>query len=164
MKWFRIILRTLVVLFLQATIFNRLHITNACHPYMYVLLLICLPVIPRWGELLYGFAVGVLMDIVCSSPGIHTAACVLVAWIRPMFLDHFLQEAERVTDQVVPASVGNSVFMRLSLWITLLHHLTVFTLDTWSWAHWYWVVLQVLVSGIITLGCIYVYGFLFHKS
>lgn len=164
MKWIQLFLRTVVILFLQIVIFNKLQLAGVCHPYVYVLLLICLPVMPRWTELLVGFGLGVMMDIICSSPGIHTAACVLVSWLRPILLEYYLQDAERVTGEVVAASVGNSVFVRLSLWLTVLHHLVVFSLDTWSLSQWYWVLLQVVVSAAISLLCILLYGFLLRRS
>ncbi len=164
MKWFQLVIRTIIVLFLQIAIFNHLPLFNLCHPYIYILLLICLPIMPRYAEMLVGFALGVIMDCVCSSAGIHTMACVAISYIRPIILSRKVQEIERVTGEVVAGSIGNATFALSSIWLTLIHHLIVFSLDTWSWAHWYWVVLQVIISGSITLACVYVYGFLLRRS
>ena len=46
MKWVRIILFGLLMLFVQTTVFNNLHTLGVCHPFVYVLFLICLPVMP----------------------------------------------------------------------------------------------------------------------
>ena len=141
MKWVRIILFGLLMLFVQTTVFNNLHTLGVCHPFVYVLFLICLPVMPRWAEQLFGFAMGVAMDCICSSPGIHTAACAMVSWLKPMLLARMV-----------------------SVLLTVLHHLTVFALDAWSWSQWWWVLLEVVVSGAVTIGVLFVYGFLIHRS
>ena len=52
----------------------------------------------------------------------------------------------------------------LSVLLTVLHHLTVFALDAWSWSQWWWVLLEVVVSGAVTIGVLFVYGFLIHRS
>lgn len=164
MKWVRIILFGLLMLFVQTTVFNNLHTLGICHPFVYVLFLICLPVMPRWAEQLFGFAMGVAMDCICSSPGIHTAACAMVSWLKPMLLARMVQESERIVGPIVAASAGVQPFIRLSVLLTVLHHLTVFALDAWSWSQWWWVLLEVVVSGAVTIGVLFVYGFLIHRS
>ncbi len=164
MKWLRILLGAILLLFLQMAIFNHLHLWGLCHPFVYILLLLCMPLMPRWAEILTGFALGCLMDCICSTPGIHTSACVLISWLRPIMLSRMVQDSERLVSAIVPETIGVLPFVRLTVILTLLHHLWVFALDTWSWQLWYWVLLQVVFSSIITLGCIFAYGFLIHRS
>ena len=164
MKWFRIIVAALFLLFLQTTVFNNLHVLGFCHPFVYVLFLICLPVMPRWVEQTIGLAMGFVMDCICSSPGIHTAACVFVSWLKPLMLARMVQESERIVGPIVPQSAGTQPFIRLVVLLTLFHHLIVFALDAWSWSLWYWVLLEVTVSSAITIGGGFVYGFLIHRS
>lgn len=164
MKWFRIISAALLLLFLQTAVFNNLHILGLCHPFVYVLFLICLPVMPRWAEQLSGLAMGVAMDCICSSPGIHTAACVAVSWLKPLMLARMVQESERLVGPIVPLNAGVQPFIRLTVILTLLHHLTVFSLDAWSWSLWYWVLLETIVSAAVTIGAGLVYGFLLRRS
>ncbi len=164
MKWFRIIVAALFLLFVQTTVFNNLHVLGFCHPFVYVLFLICLPVMPRWEEQLIGLAMGVTMDCICSSPGIHTAACAAVSWIKPLMLARMVQESERIVGPIVPLNAGVQPFIRLVVLLTLLHHLAVFSLDAWSWSLWYWVLLETVISSVVTIGGGFVYGFLLHRS
>lgn len=164
MKWVRIIAAALLLLFLQTTVFNNLHMFGVCHPFVYVLFLVCLPVMPRWAEQLIGFAMGIMMDCICSSPGIHTAACALVSWLKPMLLARMVQESERIVGPIIPQSTGIQPFIRLTVLLTMLHHLLVFSLDAWSWSLWYWVLIETVVSSAVTIGMIFVYGFLLHRS
>lgn len=152
------------MLFLQTAVFNNLHAFGLCHPFVYVLFLICLPVMPRWAEQLTGLAIGFMMDCVCSSPGIHTAACVAVSWLRPVMLSRMVQESERIAGPVVPQTAGVLPFVRLTTILTVTHHLIVFSLDAWSWGLWYHVLLETAVSSAVTIGVIFVYGFLLHRS
>ena len=47
--------------------------------------------------------------------------------------------------------------------LVLVHHLTVFLLAAWSWAHIGYVLLETLVSSIITILIILGYNFLKYR-
>ena len=164
MKWVRIIVAALLMLFLQTAVFNNLHTFGLCHPFVYVLFLICLPVMPRWAEQLTGLTIGFLMDCICSSPGIHTAACAAVSWLKPLLLSRMVQESGRIVGPIVPQTAGVLPFVRLTTILTVMHHLMVFALDAWSWNLWYWVLLETAVSSAVTVGIVFVYGFLLRRS
>ncbi|MCR4664797.1 MAG: rod shape-determining protein MreD [Paludibacteraceae bacterium] len=164
MKWVRIISVGLLLIFLQTMVFNNLHVLGVCHPWVYLLFLVCLPVMPPWAEQLIGCVTGVMMDCICSTPGIHTAACVMVSWLKPVMLSRMVQESERIVGPIVPHTAGILPFIRLTTILTVMHHLLVFSLDAWSWSLWYWVLIETIVSSAVTVGVIFVYGFLLHRS
>lgn len=99
MEWIREIGRLLILLALQVLLFDHLHIAMWGFPMVYILFLINLsPRLPKWIELFVGAAIGLLMDIWYSSLGIHMAACVAVAFVRPLLLANMMQDVERIKD------------------------------------------------------------------
>lgn len=95
MEWIKEIGRLLLLVALQVLLFDHLHIAIWGFPMVYILFLLNLsPRLPKWAELLIGCSVGLLMDVWYSSLGIHMAACVAIAFIRPMLLDNMLQDIE----------------------------------------------------------------------
>jgi rod shape-determining protein MreD len=145
-------------LLIQVLLFNNLHFMGICFPYVYIAALICLPVMSRPTEMLIGFATGLLMDMFCSSPGMHTAACVLITWLRPVMLSRMVQEYERVTIPVSGASIGVAPFVRLAVTLCLLHHAVVFLMDDWSLLQPGWLFLRWTVSSAMSLLFILGYG------
>ncbi len=119
---------------------------------VYILFLINLPAkTPRWAEMLIGFIVGLLMDIWFTSLGVHIAACVAISFLRPILLHNLVQEIERVSGDVCSLSIGRVEYIKCAVILTLIHHFIVFALEAWSLQNWWIVLLQTIISSIMTL-------------
>ena len=151
MEWIKEIGRFIVIIALQVLLFDHLHISIWGFPMVYILFLLNLPPhTPRWAELLIGFGVGLMMDICNTSLGIHIAACVAVAFLRPILLNNFVQNIERITDQVSGKSIGVVEYVKCVVLLTIIHHFIVFSLETWNWSNWWMILLQTIISSTLT--------------
>lgn len=160
MEWLRQIGRLALLMALQVLLFNRLQIAGLCFPMVYILFLLNLPTrLPRWGEMLIGFAVGLLMDIWFNSLGVHIAACTAIAFLRPLLLSNLVQEMERVNGEVRSLSIGRIEYIKCVVILTLIHHFIVFSLEAWSLQNWWIILLQIICSSIMTLIVILGYDF-----
>lgn len=152
MKWIKIILTTIIVILLQVTIFNRLQINGWGYPMVYILLLLNIPPQnPRWIEMLVGTLVGLIIDICNNSLGVHMAACVALAYLRPIILKKMVQDVERIKGEICSRSVGGIEYLKCIVLLTILHHLMVFGLEAWSIQNWLLIVLQTLCSSFLTI-------------
>src|SRR3970282_1337532 len=78
------IFRFLLLLAVQIIIFNNMNFLGYISPFPYVLFIILYPVNGnKFGLLLAGFFLGIIMDMFSNSGGIHTAACLVLAFYRP---------------------------------------------------------------------------------
>lgn len=154
----RHILSLVIVLLLQMLVFNNLHFLGICHPYIYVLFLIALPIrIPQWIELLIGFGVGLIVDMFCGSPGVHTAACSFLAYLRPIFIRRTIQDAERISMTIDGLSIGFNEYVKLVVLYTILHHTLVFLIEAWSLAHFWLLLAKIIVSSLFTIALLLFY-------
>ena len=161
MEWIREIGRLLLIVVLQVLLFNHLHIAIWGFPMVYILFLINLsPRVPRWAELLIGCIVGLLMDVWYSSLGVHMAACVAIAFIRPILLSNTVQDIERIKDNISIQTIGRIEYTKCVVILTVMHHFIVFTLETWNIQFWWMILLQTLISSIMTLCIILGYEYL----
>ncbi len=152
------IVRFILLLFLQVLLINNLHWLGLVHPYIYVFFLLMLPVaLPRWAEMLLGVITGCTMDMFCSTPGVHMAACVAVTYLRPILLARLVQDSQRIATQVCSATIGDWPFISLASLLTVLHHGLVFILEAWSWQHVWWTLLGVLISSLISIVLVVLY-------
>lgn len=160
MEWLRQIGRLALLLALQVLLFNRLQIAGYCFPMVYILFLFNLPSrLPRWGEMLIGFAVGLLMDIWFNSLGVHIAACTAITFLRPLLLNNLVQEMERVNGEVCSLSIGRIEYIKCVVILTIIHHFIVFSLEAWSLQNWWIVLLQTIGSSLMTLIVVLGYDF-----
>ena len=154
----RHILSLVIVLLLQMLVFNNLHFLGICHPYIYILFLIALPIrIPQWIELLIGFGVGLIVDMFCGSPGVHTAACSFLAYLRPVFIRRTIQDAERISMTIDGLSIGFNEYVKLVVLYTILHHTLVFLIEAWSLAHFWLLLAKIIVSSLFTIALLLFY-------
>ena len=161
MDWIKQIGRFIVVMVLQVLLFNQLQLWGVCHPYVYVLCLLMMPItLPHSVDMVIGAVVGLLMDVCCNSLGIHTASCILVMFLRPYLIAAFVNEKERLTEQISVRAIGFEAFIKYAVLLVMIHHLAVFMLAAWSWSHIGFVLAETVVSSMMTLLLIIGYSIL----
>jgi len=156
--------RYVVVMLLQVLLFDQLQLWGACHPYIYILCLLMLPItLPHSVDMLIGAVVGLVMDIFCNSLGIHTASCILLMFVRPYLLGVIVNDKDRLNEQIHLRTLGMEAFIKYVVILVFIHHLMVFSLAAWSWHHIGFVLLETVVSGVITCFIIIGYNILKYR-
>jgi hypothetical protein len=122
----RNIVRFAFFILLQVYVLNKIpHLHRYITPYLYYLFLLWLPFsVSRQWLLVIGFLTGITLDYFMMTPGLHAAACVLIAYIRPFVIsvltprdssDFNYREPSPQAMQWTPYAIY--VFV-----LTLLHH------------------------------------------
>lgn len=94
-------------------------------PYIYYLFILWLPFsIPRFWLLVVGFLTGLSLDYFTQTPGLHAAACVLIAYIRPFMINILLPKdtSEFNYREPSPRTMGWTPYAVYVLVLTLFHH------------------------------------------
>lgn len=164
MEWTKQIGRYLLVMLLQVLLFDQLQLWGACHPYIYVLCLLMMPItLPHNVDMLIGAFAGFIMDIFCNSLGVHMAACILLMYIRPYLIGFIVNDKDRLNEQISLHAIGMEALLKYTVIMVLIHHLTVFSLAAWSWSHMGFVLLETIVSSTITILLVIGYNILRYK-
>ena len=164
MDWTKQIGRYILVMALQVLLFDQLQLLGACHPYIYVLCLLMMPItLPHSVDMILGAAAGIIMDIFCNSLGVHTAACILVMFIRPYLIGAIVSDKDRLNEQINLHTIGMEALVKYVIIMVLIHHLTIFLLAAWSWHHIGIVALETIVSSTVTILIIIGYNALRYR-
>lgn len=164
MDWIRQLGRYVVVMLLQVLLFNQLQLFGVCHPYIYVLCLLMMPLtLSPMADMIIGAAVGLLMDVFCNTLGVHTAACILLMFIRPYLVGALVNDKDRLNEQLTSRTLGIEAMIKYVVIMVLIHHFTVFMLAAWSWTHFWFVLAETVVSSALTIGIILGYNLLTDK-
>ena len=164
MDWTKQLIRYIVVMLLQVLLFNQLQLWGACHPYIYVLCLLMMPItLSHSTSMLIGAIVGLIMDVFCNSLGVHMAACILLMFIRPYLIGLIVNDKDRLNEQISLRAIGMEALIKYVVILVLIHHLAVFMLAAWSWQHFGFVLLETVVSSMITIIIIIGYNALKYK-
>lgn len=144
-----------VSVLLQALILNNIHFFGYATPFLYVYLLLKFDAnISRYALLLWGFFMGLSIDIFSNTPGVNAAAATLLALARPFLIKLFAPRES--PDDMEPGfrDMGSGPFMRYTTVSLLIHQTTLILLVTFSFAHPGAMALKIVGSTLLTALCI----------
>jgi rod shape-determining protein MreD len=82
------IIRFAAFIFIQVYLLDKTHLHRFIIPYIYYLFILWLPFsVSRMGLMFIGFLLGITLDMFKTTPGLHAAACVLIAYLRPFVIN-----------------------------------------------------------------------------
>ena len=101
-KWF------VMLIALQVLVFNHIHIAGYATPLPCVYFLLILPSdTPRSALLMWGFALGFIVDTFTNTPGMAAAALTFIGFIRPALL-HFFSPRDKEDNAYLPSAATSS--------------------------------------------------------
>lgn len=167
-EFFRNSIRFIFFLSFEVYILNRIpHLHHFISPSLYFLFILWLPfaVSDRW-LLVIAFFSGLTLDFFLQAPGLHAAACVLIAYVRP-FLISVLTPRES-TDfnyrEPSPQSLLWAPYFIYVFILTLLHHTWVLFLEWLSFGSFSDFLLKVISATGISLLLIFTVELLFPRT
>ncbi|MCJ7820248.1 MAG: rod shape-determining protein MreD [Bacteroidales bacterium] len=141
-----------LLMLLQLLVFNNIQFSGYVNPYVYVMLIIILPLnMPSWIILIIAFMTGFTVDAFSGTMGVHTFATVLAGFMRPWIIS--LNITREAADPVTAPSVQNNGlrwFFTFTLLIVLVHHLALFYVEVFSFSGFFRTFLRAMVSTAFT--------------
>lgn len=160
--------RLLIFILVQVYVLNKIpHLHRFIVPYLYFLFILWLPFgISRLGLLLTGFAAGLLLDYFTNTPGLHAAACVLIAYIRPFIITVLIPKdsTEFNYREPSPRAMGLAPYAVYALVLTLLHNTYLLLLEFLHFGTFFDFILKVLSTTAISLLLIFTTELLFPRK
>jgi rod shape-determining protein MreD len=148
----RNIIRFFVLVLVQVFILNNIELSGYINPYVYILFIILLPFeTPAWLTLISAFLLGISIDIFTETLGMHTAATVFMAFIRPYVLSNFAPRDGYESGSFPRIFYyGLPWFIKYSTILVLAHHLVLFYLEMFSMSDFFTTFLRVLLSAFFS--------------
>ena len=145
------IVRFFVLILIQVLICNHINFLGYINPYIYILFIILFPVKNNRSLFIFlSFLLGLTVDLFLDSGGVHAASCVLIAYIRPVILKFsFGTQYEHQTMKFNAVEFGSKLTY-ISL-LTIIHHLVLFYLETFSISKILLILQKTLFSSIFTI-------------
>lgn len=145
------ILRFTLLIIAQALIFNHINFMGSVNPYPYVFFILLFPVKKNRTLFIFiSFLLGLFVDFFSDSGGVHAAASVTIAFLRPPVLKFsFGTMYENHNIKFSNTELSNRV-----LYFTLLiviHHFLMFLLEIFNIAKVSLVLQKTLFSSIFTV-------------
>lgn len=136
----------------QILIFNNIYLGGVFNPYIYVLIILSLPIETSAVLVLFiGFFTGLFLDLFSHTIGMHTMAFTLLAFLRPMMLKVVAPRDGfefGTTASIKDFGWGGYAFYTMLL--VFPHHLLLFTLEEFSSGSIWLMTQKVFANTILT--------------
>ncbi|RDK89100.1 rod shape-determining protein MreD [Marinirhabdus gelatinilytica] len=156
--------RFIVLIVVQILLFNHINFLGYVNPYPYILFILIFPFTGNKSLLIFlGFLLGLSVDIFSDSGGVHAAACVFLAYIRPLLLKFsFGVSYEFNTIKLSKADFGARITYISAA--VVAHHLVLFSLEIFNISHIVLVLKSTLFSSIFTIILLFCITLLFSRK
>lgn len=146
-----------VAMLLQVVVLDNVDFLGPCNPFVYIIFIMaapfgCSPIL----LMLMSAAVGLVVDVVSNTPGMHMAACVLIAFLRT-YVFRLLAFRSAYKDDDMPGAVacGSLWFFKYTLIMVSIHHVALFLVEQFDsfylWPTLIRIALSVVASSVIII-------------
>jgi cell shape-determining protein MreD len=159
------IIRFILLVFAQIYIFNKIQISGFINPQVYVLFILMLPFeISGFWLLSFAFMMGLTIDFFQHTPGMHAAASVTLAFLRPGVI-RLVGKKDDLEPWQYPniRDSGALWFFTYTLILVFLHHLFLFYLEVFRFNEFFQTLLKVLINTALSSMIIMLIQFLFYS-
>jgi len=154
-----------VLVLVQVLILNQIQFGGFFNPYVYILFIMLLPVsTPRYAMLLLAFLLGFTIDVFSNTLGIHTAATVFIAYVRPFTLRLLTNREDDRTDYPGLSQSRPVWFLSYLAVMVLLHHFVLFYLEVYTFTNFFNTLYRVLLSSVFSIVIIFLSQFLVFRE
>ncbi len=158
--------RLFIFVLAQGLIFSQLNFGYGIHPMIYPLFILLLPFDTKPIVLmLFAFVVGIGVDFFTNTFGLHASAAVLIAYLRPTILRQFAPRDDYdVLKEPTANEWGYAWFVKVAGIAVLIHHLWFFSLEYFKISAWKEILINTILSSIVTLIIFILIQMLFFKK
>lgn len=145
------IARFIILLLVQVLVLSHINFMGYINPYLYVLFILLFPIKNNRPFFIFiSFLLGLFVDIFLDSGGMHAAASVTIAFIRPTILKTSFGS---VYEHLAVKFNSTDIFQRITYIsiMVLVHHLILFSLDFFNVSKLVLILKTTLFSSIFTI-------------
>ncbi len=156
--------RFIILILVQVLILNHIDFLGFLNPYIYIIFILLAPLnINKSLFLFVSFILGLIIDMFGDSGGIHAAACVIIAFFRPVALRTVFGLSYEF--QTVKLShVGSGERLAYVTLMVLTHHIVLFSLEFFNFSHILLIAKKTLFSSLFTIVITMLVMVLFRRS
>jgi len=162
------IIRFFVLILMQVFILNKIPpLHHFITPYLYFIFILWLPYkIPRLSLTLLGFVYGLCLDFFTKTPGLHAAACTLIAYLRPFMINILISKEDSGFNYIAPApsSMGWTPYVVYTLVLAFLHNAWVAMLESMQFGNFLYFIGKVIATTGVSFLLIMITEILFYRK
>ena len=156
--------RFIALVFFQVLILNNIELGGYLNPFLYVLFILMLPFdTPEWLVLIFGFVLGLTIDMFADTLGMHASATVFLAFSRKYIL-RVMAPRDGYETSFRPSirKMGLQWFLIYSSILVFIHHFVLFYMEWFRFTDLLYTFMKIILSSVFTLMLMLITQFIFN--
>ncbi|HVZ97283.1 MAG TPA: rod shape-determining protein MreD [Chitinophagaceae bacterium] len=162
------IVRFCLFILVQVFVLNQIPpLHRLITPDVYYLFILWLPFkTGRRPLMLVAFALGFALDSFTNTYGLHTAACLLIAYLRPFLINLLISQEGAESNYNEPSikSMGFTPYFTYVAVLTFIHHSFLYFLWSLQLGGFFYFILKTVLSSVVSLFLILLTELLFVRK
>jgi len=143
---------TFLALMVQILILNRINLLGYATPFFFIYIILILDTKKNPAvRMLWGFFMGLVVDVFSNTPGMHAASLTLLAFIQPALLGLFAHYDKRILFEPAVENINTRQYVFYLILGTLIHHTAYFLLRNFSLYDFSHLLLEILLSTLLSV-------------
>lgn len=124
----------IILVLAQVIVFNHICLFNVAVPFVFIYLLVRLPLtMPTYQVLTVGFFLGLIIDMFSDTPGMNSLACTVLAMMRKWILHlYFNREDDLTNSEPSIKSLGMDVYLKYVSTFSLFYCTIIFVIESFT--------------------------------
>ena len=154
-----------IYIFVQVILLKHLVLFDLAFCFLYIAALLLLPFeTGKIALLLIGAALGFIVDLFYDSLGIHMAACIFIAFIRPYYISLVTPRGGYdIGSRPILKDMGLTWFSFYSFALIFIHHLIIFYVEASGFGLFFLTLLKAFMSTLFTWVILMIVQYLFYS-
>lgn len=146
------VLLGIILVLAQVIVFNHICLFNVAVPFVFIYLLVRLPLtMPVYQVLTIGFFLGLIIDMFSDTPGMNSLACTVLAMMRKWILHlYFNRDDDLANPEPSVKTLGMDVYIKYVATFSLFYCTIIFVIESFTFMHIGMLLLRVICSSILT--------------
>lgn len=164
------IIRFIIIIAIQVLVLKHIQFDSGILSYgqliLYPVLILLLPLkIPKTIVLFIAFATGIIIDMFYDSPGVHTAALLITAYMRNIIMNLISPyDGYKNKDNPSIKDMGTAWVFTYSSILLFIHLFFYFSIEAFSMVYIYEITMKTIFSFLLSISVVMLYQFIFRPN
>ncbi|MDR1881131.1 MAG: rod shape-determining protein MreD [Tannerellaceae bacterium] len=141
----------ITLVLIQVLVLNNIHFLRLATPFLYLYFIVKLPVgTSSVNTTFLSFLIGMIIDLFSNTPGMHAAACTFAGFSRQAMIKLYM--GKDLAEGLSPSfrTFGYGGFFRYAVTFVILHHATLFLIESLTLFDPLFLVIRIVASVVVT--------------
>ncbi len=164
-SWVQFVIYFFLIILVQGLVINNIQIGVYFYPMVYIMIILMLPFeMNIFIILLISIVLGIGVDALSDTFGLHTSSAILIGYLRPYILK-LIRPRDGYETSLLPSvhDMGYTWFLTYVMLCVLIHHIWFFTLEVYRLDLIQLILFKTILSSLASFTIIFLFQYIFYK-